>query len=153
MDYAALKAELAQPVYAGMSDDDIAAALNAATVEIHRDAPGALVKQILLRTTEWGRVVRVADGRLTKPDAVVDICISLVGALTPTMGAEGTLAAATDEDFARLQMMAGALAAAGVIAGETRDALLALRTVTTSRAAQLGLGEVRPGDVATARVY
>lgn len=147
MNYAALKAEIALPAYDGLTDAQIAAALNAQAVAVHRDAPAAEVERVLLRTTEWGRVVRVADGRLTKPEAVADICITLVR----TVERGGEIASASDVDFALLQNMVGLLVQAEVISTATRDALLALRATTTSRAAQLGLGVVAAGHVQMAR--
>lgn len=45
------------------------------------------------------------------------------------------------------------LAAAGVLTPSQLDALLSVAVRTVSRAEELGLGEVRPGDVDTARNY
>lgn len=148
MNYAALKAEIAGPAYAGLSDAQIAAALNAPTVDVHRDVPAREIETLLLRSTEWGKVVRTADGRRAAPEAIADICISLV-----TAAERGRdLASASEEDFGRLQAMAEALVDAEVLSDTIRDALLALRTVQISRAAQLGLGAVTAGDVQTAKV-
>lgn len=50
MDAAALKAEIAKPDYAGLKDDEIAAALNAKTMAVTLPIPAAEVKKQFIKT-------------------------------------------------------------------------------------------------------
>lgn len=152
MDYAALKAEIALPAYAGMSDAAIAAALNAATVDIVRKVPTWEARALLLATGEWGAIKLLSRQSPTMgtPEAqAVAVAITTIDSMTETT----VLDADQADAFAAMQTMVGVLQAAGVLSAGTGAAMLALRNTKTSRAAQLGLGPVRPGDVAAARVY
>lgn len=66
-DYAKLKTEIAKPEYAGLSDAQIAAAVNQKTITLQRDFSHRAARDALIFTTagDWGNVVGVADGVIT----------------------------------------------------------------------------------------
>lgn len=149
MNYSALHAEIALPAYADMSDTEIAAALNAETVQEIRDVPTSEARGLLLATGEWGALVLLA--RSQPSESVPAELIAAAITAEDTLRLTETIEVSDSVNWGAVQAMLGALTSAGVISVGTRDALLALRDTTTSRAAQIGLGLVRPGDIATAR--
>lgn len=152
MDYAALKAEIALPAYQSMSDAAIAAALNAKTIDTVRKVATWEARSLLLGTGEWGAIKLLSRQApaMGSPEAqAVAVAITTVDTmeLTSILDADDPVA------FGAMQAMVGVMQAAGVMTAETAGKLLALRDVKVSRADQLGLGPVRPGDVSTARAY
>jgi hypothetical protein len=149
MNYAALKSEVAKPEYAGMSDAQIAAALNATTVETIRDVPTSEARALLLSTGEWGGIVMLA--RATPSETIPAEAVAAAITAEDTLRLTVTLELTRDAYWQAVQTLLGGLVAAGVLSAGTRAALLALRETTTSRAAQLGWSEIRTTDIETAR--
>lgn len=150
MDYAALKAEIALDAYKGMDDAEIAAALNAETVDAVRKVQTWEARALLFGTGEWGAIKLLSRQTPTMGSTeaqAVAVAITTIDTMTETQ----VLDADQPEAFGAMQQMVGVLQAAGVLTAATATKLLALRDAKISRAAQLGLGEVRPGDVANVR--
>lgn len=142
MDYFALRDEIALPAYAGLSDTEIAVVLNAETVATIRDVPTHEARALLLATGEWAAIVLAARAGNAYAITAED-----------TLRLTETLQVASNAAYWQaVQTLLGALVTDGALSSGTRDALLALRDTTTSRAAQLGLGVVQPCDVQTARL-
>jgi hypothetical protein len=84
-DYAALKVEIAKPEYAGLTDVQIAAAVNAKTILLYRDFSHRAARDalIFLNEGDWGKVVGVAEGVITAGinQSVRVQCISIREAL------------------------------------------------------------------------
>lgn len=125
MDYAALKTEIALPAYDGLSDADIAAALNEQTVAGVRDVPTADARGLLLGTGEWGALVLLARST-TAPQEAVAAAITAEDTLRLTETLEVTKPAY----WQAVQVLTSALVTAGVLSSGTRDALLAMRDVS-----------------------
>ena len=150
MDYAALKAEIALPAYKGMSDAEIADALNAETIDAVRKVPTWEARSLLLGTGEWGAIKLLSRQApaMGAPEAqAVAVAITTIDTMTDA----SVLDADDPEAFAAMQAMVGVLQAAQVLTPPTAAKLLALRDVKVSRAQQLGLGHVSPGHLDTAR--
>lgn len=148
MDYAGLKAEIGLPAYAGMSDVEIAAALNA-EIDAVRDVATSDARALLLRTGEWGAITLLS--RQVPSEAVPAEAVAAAITAIDTLRLTTTLETTKAPYWQAVQAMVAGLQAAGVLSEATGTALLALRQTTTTRAAVLGLGRVSPGDVQTAR--
>jgi hypothetical protein len=148
MDYAALRAEIAQPAYAGLSDAEIAAALNA-EIDAVRNVATSDARALLLATGEWGAITLLARQEPSEsvPAEAIAAAITAIDTLKLTEVLETT----KTPYWQAVQAMVAGLQAAGVLSEATGTALLGLRETTTTRAAQLGLGQVSPGDIQTAR--
>ena len=126
MDYGALAVEIAQPVHAGRTDAEIAAALTAATVTRHRDVPTADARRLLQRSGEWGAIALLArstPGSVEQGQAVA-IAITALAALASDGWQD--LAMTDPADRAAVVGMLDGLVSAGVVSAATREALLAL---------------------------
>ncbi len=148
MDYGTIKAEIARDGYKGMDDAEIAAALNAKTISIKRRVPTYQARAILLKRGVWGALCIAAE----QTNIPVELRAAAITARDTMLHTE-TMDTDEPEVEAIVAAMMSAFVQAGLMAAEVRDELLALIDGVTSRAAQLGLGPVAAGDVATARVY
>lgn len=144
MDYAILAAELQQAQYAGMTDAEIAAALNALPRPTRRRVP---ISELQARAMEAGvyTALRVAVGNEAAPAelrAVAQTVLDLANARFDDV----------DLDNAASRQMFGALQQAGVITAQQAEIIYALATVPgVSRADVLGLGVVAEEDIKAAR--
>lgn len=144
MDYAPLAAELQQPQYSGMTDAEIAAALNAPGAAPRRRVP---IAELQARAMESGvyTALRVVVGNAQAPAelrAVAQTVLDLANARF----------ADVDMDNASAVQMFGALQAAGVITAQQAAQIYALATVPgVSRVMMLGLGAVAEADIEAAR--
>lgn len=143
MMYNVLAGEIGQPQYAGMTDAEIAAALNAPGASTRRRVP---IAELQARAMESGvyTALRVVVGNAQAPAelrAVAQTVLDLANARF----------ADVDMDNASALQMFGALQQAGVITPQQTAAIDALATVPgVSRAQVLGLS-VTEADVAVAR--
>lgn len=139
-----LAAELQQPQYAGMTDVEIAAALNTPSASTRRRVP---IAELQARAMESGvyTTLRVVVGNAQAPAelrAVAQTVLDLANARF----------ADVDMDNASAVQMFGVLQQAGVITVQQARAIDALATVPgVSRAAALGLGVVAEADIGAAR--
>jgi hypothetical protein len=150
MNYAALQAEIVLPAYAGMDDDAIAAALNAETVETVRDVPTVDARELLLATGEWGALVLLA--RSTPASVAQAPVIAAAITAVETLRETTTLEVTKPANWTAMQTLVGTMQQAGVMSEGTGAALLALRDIHISRAAEIGwTAGVSAADVAAAR--
>lgn len=144
MDYTILAAELQQPQYAGMTDSEIAAALNTPSASTRRRVP---IAELQARAMESGvyTALRVVVGNADAPAelrAVAQTVLDLANARF----------ADVDMDNASALQMFGALQQAGVITAQQAAMIDALATVPgVSRAVALGVGVVAEADIQAAR--
>ena len=129
MDYKVLAAELALPAYAKMTNAKAAAALNAASVNVARSS--------ITGTELWECTVLAEYAALAQAARDAYQVLVSLGSIDVSEGSNSRMALAV-------------LFGAGT---QTRANLLALagKSNTTSRAQQLGLGNVQEGDVLMAR--
>ena len=143
MNYRALAVELLESQYAEMSDAAAAAALNAETIHVRQRVA---IADLQARAMETGvyTALRMAVASSQTPDDLRAVCQTV-------LDLAGARFADVDLDNAASVQMFGALQQAGVITPQQAAAIDALADGVTSRAAQLGLGYVSPGDVQQAR--
>lgn len=154
MDWSALQAELAKPEHAGRSDAEIAAALNAPSIDQPRLVTPAEITRILQLSDEWpdiviwGQRVMLTDSSPPEAFAKVKAAVRMIEAMNRRVDfnlADPASAAAIAAGLA-------ALKTAGLLAAATVAAIVALGTERISRAAQLGWADgLRAGDVGYAR--
>lgn len=158
MDYAALKAEIALPAYAGMSDAEIAVALNAAVIDVAQNVEASVVRGDILADAEmaWGWVGVMATAPLLPSDPLAPVkALCLV--VRDTLSLVVTLEATDEAKWTAMQAALNGLLLARQQTGiplmseALRDAVLARRMTKISRAAQLGLPPVDEQAVITAR--
>ena len=144
MDYTILAAELQQPQYAGMTDSEIAAALNTPSASTRRQVPIAELQARAMEVSVYV-ALRTAVADAATPAQLRAVCqtvLDLANAKFDTV----------DLDNASAVSMFGALQQAGIITPQQAAAIDALATVPgVTRAAVLGLGAVSEADVAASR--
>lgn len=144
MDYHVLAAELQQPQYAEMTDQQAADALNAPGLSTRRRVPIAELQALAMESGVY-TALRIAVGNAQAPAelrAVAQTVLDLANARF----------ADVDMDNASAVQMFGVLQQAGVITVQQARAIDALATVPgVSRAAALGLGVVAEADIGAAR--
>jgi hypothetical protein len=145
MDYATLKSEIALPAYAGMTDAEISAALNA-PIACTQDVPARSVRAVLMARGKWPLVL-IASEATTK-----DATWAAARLLYDFVGEGGTFDTSNGAMLAALTGQMQTLVAGSVLVDADKAAVLALTEGTTTRAAQLGLGSVNAGDIQTARI-
>lgn len=144
MNYQVLAAELQHALYAGLTDAEIVAALNALPAPTRRRVPLA---ELQARAMEAGvyTALRVVVGNAAAPAelrAVAQTVLDLANARFSDV----------DLDNPASVQMFGVLQQAGVITAQQAAAIDALATVPgVSRAQELGLGVVVERDIAAAR--
>lgn len=142
--------------YAGMTDDQAATALNTANRSAFQPISGAA----LLRWAAGGandaaspavaaRIVRIKlASELAAP--FNSLSLTAQGYAAAAVAAIGAAVPLSYEDAA-VRAMIAQLATAGVLSSSEADELAALGTQAISRAAELGLGTVRVGEVTQAK--
>lgn len=152
MDYTILAAELQQPQYAEMSDQQAADALNAMTQQAIRQLPIAELYGYAISVSLYVRLKTAIKTTTTPPQfaAVCEAMLDLMNA--PAMGVDKVTILNTDgSEYGPTANMLNAIQAGGLMTAGEREAIHALCMTTTSRAAQLGLETVGDGHVRSAR--
>lgn len=152
MNYVVLKAEIALPAYAGMTDQQIADALNAATIAARQDVAGEEIRDVLRGAAVYGRYVVASrlqpTGTLVAPsdqDLAVGRIIELLAA------ADYGIRLSRAGVRTRFLALLDAMVTDGTMTAGLRTALQAPMTISISRATQLGLPPVDDQAVITAR--
>jgi len=147
-DYAALKVEISKPEYNGLTDIQIAAAVNQKTTTLYRDFSQRAGREALIFTTggDWGNVVGVADGVIT---AGINLatrvrCISLREALRGGMNDSFTY---TNQDRRTKLLAAIDAVIPGQMSAEGRAAIVALGQYTFPLGESMGWPGPVPGQV------
>ena len=146
MNYSTLADEISLPQYAGMTDTEIAAALNAPGVSTRRRVP---ISELQARAMEVSVYValRTAVADPAVPGQLRAVCQTVLDLANARF-------ADVDLDNPASVQMFGALQQAGIITPDQAAAIDALATVPgVSRATVLGLGAVTEATVATARLW
>lgn len=143
MDYHVLAVEIQQPQYAEMTDQQAADALNAATIHVRRRVAISRLQATAMEQSVYVSL-RTAIVTPETPPQLLALCQTVLDLVEARFDD-------IDLDNPRAQAMFGALQQYGVINATQAAAIDALADATTSRAAQLGLGYVAPGDVEQAR--
>lgn len=125
MDYAALHAELAKPAYAGLSDDEIAAAVNAATVTVMRPVQSADARRYLMLVGKWPAVAALARGLIAGSDAEKLAAVALVEGLAMI----DSFDVSVPEYAAAVEAQLAACVAAGLIDDADKAAIIGLKDV------------------------
>lgn len=148
-DYAALKAEISKPSYDGLSDEQIAAELNAANIAVPADIGVGDVEGYLRLNA---RITGLEDWIAANPNPSVarTAARELLGILS---GKVTVLSTGTPTTRAVLQGMFAAIVSAGAggVTQADSDALFGMAQRNVSWAQQNGWPTIGPGDVANAR--
>lgn len=142
MSIAALAAELSQPQYASLSDEQAAAAINAKTVSVRRPVPTWKVRQAAIEGGYWAALVQAREVPQTAALAIT--------VLAWIDDQSGTIQS-VDMDRPAAGAMRSALVAAGIMTQPQADALSALADATIPWTESVGLPEVGIGLVINAR--
>ena len=138
--YAALKAEISLPKYAGMKDDQIAAAL-AAPVDVVRPFPlgAAITIASLSANFSWPRILQRARGTAELPPKTAAdfavMCAQNIG----SQPASTMMDPANESAWATFLGGLTALEAVGDLSADDVAAIKNLATITTTLAATFGL--------------
>jgi len=155
VDYATLKTEIALPSYNGMTDAEIAAALNAVNVAVFVDVDPHDWLETLINTGEWGRIELAAavapSGTILSNPTAQDTNVGRLRTFVRACTSPVMIRASKSSVRTVFGSIIDALVSAGFMAANTRTTLIGFASSTISRAAQLGLGTVAVGDVTTAR--
>lgn len=139
-----LATEIQQPAYAGMSDGEIAAALNAVSASTRRAVPLAALLATAALNGSYAAVKAAAESEAA-PAQVRGVCASVLVLLSGVFQE-------VNLDDPRVQGALGALTQAGVLSAAQMAEIDALADAPgRSRAQELGLGVVSEADVAAAR--
>lgn len=142
MSIQALAVELRQPEYAGLSDEQAAAAINAKTVLVRRPVPTWKVRQAAIAGGYWASLVQARDVAQTAA-----IAINVLAWIDDQSGTIQTV----DMDSPAAGAMRSALVQAGIVTQAQADALSALADNAIPWTESVGLPEVGIGLVINAR--
>lgn len=145
MDYAALKAELAKPAYAGMTDAEAAVAINAATVVVKRPVQSADARRYLMLVGKWPTIAALARGLIAGTDGEKLAAVALVEALT----LKETFNLSVPAYLTAVQAQLGACEAAGLIDAADTAGILDFANVSVPLLPTIGCGEIQDVDVST----
>lgn len=123
MDYAALKAEISKLDYLGLSDAEVAVAINAATVTIVKPVQSADVRRYLMLAGKWPTIAALARGLIVGADAKKLAAVALVEGLEMIDAFDLSVPAYAAAVDAQLD----ACVASGLIAAEDKAAILSLK--------------------------
>jgi hypothetical protein len=146
MDISILATELANPEYAGLTDQQAADAVNAKTVMVRQLVETWRVKQYAIENSIWGSV-KVALRKSDTPDEVYGLCVQLVDWVDDSAGKIQSV----DVDLPSVQMMLGGLVQIGLATQEQIAGLVGLADTSIRWVDSVGLGTVGDGHVKSAR--
>jgi len=147
----ALKAEILLPAYNGMTDAQIAAAINAATYQVSQNINSVAAMNELLFTVagDWGNIVSIADGVTTAGVSAANRirAISIKELFTRNNEFRST----DDTRWTRFISVVDTLITGGHMSAEGKTALVALRTRTLPLWRKFGERELDFNDIVQAR--
>ena len=139
-----LAAKIAEPQYAGLSDQLLADAVNALRVSVRRPAPTWLVRQAAIEAGYWPALV---EARESTTPAIRGLAITVLAWVDDQSGTIQSV----DMDRPAVVGMRAALVQAGIFSQAQADALSALADVSIPWTESVGLGEVGIGMIVNAR--
>lgn len=151
VDIDALRAELAKPEYAGLTDEAIAHAINAAQDPVAVDVPIALVEGYLRRKGLVFALTRFLASPGQAPPEIQAVAFELVNMIqSPRLS---TIEMSKPDIAADVQTMLGALGpqGAGLLSDDDLAAILAMAVGTRPRWQRFSHRELDWADVAQAR--
>ncbi len=150
IDLELLAVEIAKPAYNGLTDAQIAAAINAATYEVKQDIPTDAAKMALIRTAayDWGELVGVATGAITAGQLKRKRCITF----SELINTETPIEVADDDGWwAFIVNLLAEMVGDGVITTQGKAAFEALRVRQDPFWQFFGHRELEFSDIAAAR--
>jgi hypothetical protein len=144
MNLQVLAAKIAEPQYAGLSDQFLADAINGLRVSVRRPVPTWAIRQAAIEGGYW---VSLLDARESSTAAVRALAISVLAWIDDQSGTIQTV----DLDRPAVVAMRAALVQAGIVTQQQADALSALADVSIPWTESVGLPEVGVGLVINAR--
>lgn len=150
VDYVLLKTEIAKPAYVGLTDAQVAAAVNAGTYQVKQDIPTDLGKMALIHTTayDWGELEGVAIGAITAGQLKRKRCITFKALIDTQTPLE---VAADDAWWAFIVQLLSEMVADGVITNAGKLAFEALRLRVEPLWRKFGERELDFNDIVQAR--
>lgn len=146
MDLGVLATEIAKPEYAGMTDQQIADAVNAKTVSVRQLVPTWLVKQHGIENGYYAKI-KIASCDTTIPVQVRGLCISVLAWIDDQAGKIQSL----DMDLASTHAMVAGLIASGILTQAQATSLDQLADHDVRWVDENGIGNVGIGLVINAR--
>lgn len=145
MDLRVLRDELASPDYAGKSDAECAAIVNAKTVVLRKPVSAARIKRRAIELGAWSDIVLASEdnSNLAARKAALDV----VAWLDDSRSSLDDI----DLDAPEVQAIVAALVAAGLLSGQVLSLLQNMPTVEMRWVDSVGIGEVGIGHVHNAR--
>ena len=144
MSLQALAAKIAEPQYAGLSDQLLADAINGLRVSVRRPVPTWSIRQAAIEGGYW---VSLLDARESSTAAVRSLALSVLAWIDDQSGTIQTV----DLDRPAVVAMRAALVQAGIVTQAQADALSALADASIPWTESVGLGEVGIGMIINAR--
>ena len=139
---AKLKAELADPKYAAMSDIDAADAINAKAIDVVRPIES---RMLLVWAGSNQRLKKIEEAATVHVSGDVQNVAKIV---LPMLSRSDT---SLDMSLDSHKTLVSVLIAGGVLSAGDDAELTAMATKQVSRSSQIGLGTVKPGHVQKAR--
>jgi len=144
MNLQVLAAKIAEPQYAGLSDQLVADAINGLRVSVRRPVPTWSIRQAAIEGGYW---VSLLDARESSTAAVRSLALSVLAWIDDQSGTIQTV----DLDRPAVVAMRAALVQAGIVTQAQADALSALADASIPWTESVGLGEVGIGMIINAR--
>lgn len=139
-----LAAKIAEPQYAGLSDELLADALNGLRVSVRRPVPTWLVRQTAVEGGYWPALI---EARESTTPAVRALAITVLAWIDDQSGTIQSV----DMDRPAVVNMRAALVEAGICSQPQADSLSALADALIPWTESVGLGEVGIGLIVNAR--
>jgi hypothetical protein len=144
MNLQVLAAKIAEPQYAGLSDQFLADAINGLRVSVRRPVPTWSIRQAAIEGGYW---VSLLDARESSTAAVRSLALSVLAWIDDQSGTIQTV----DLDRPAVVAMRAALVQAGIVTQQQADALSALADHSIPWTESVGLPEVGVGLIINAR--
>jgi hypothetical protein len=139
-----LRDEISKPEYVGLTDQQVADAVNAKTVTVRRPVPTWLVRQAAIEAGYWAAL---ADAAASPVDAVRRLAVNVLAWIDDQSGTVQTV----DMDRPSVVAMRAALVAAGICTQAQVDGLDALANAAIPWTESVGLPAVGIGLIVNAR--
>ena len=149
-DYLALKAEILLPAYNGMNDDQIANKINTDTIAVKSNIDISNAKKALIFTAnqDWGRLVAVAEGRITSTQQVLLRAIQM----RELFLIQAPISTLEDAELTQLSGAIDLLINDGIMSAPGKAALTALARPTVKKRVTFGfLRDLYAEDIRAAR--
>jgi hypothetical protein len=134
--------------YSGMSDPEVADALNAPSRQALGTVAASEVRRFVLLNGIWPSIANAAQGHADP--TVRGTAVTILQTLAPNSFDQ--IRMGDSQVYNAVSQMLATLVSGGVMTADQRDAMIALGTVSISRATELGLPHISHVDVGMARL-